>query len=128
MAFSEVASVIAALKNGIGIWDRFQPEDPQGKLDAIEKVLEAVLATRAYLFDKEVLRQADRDVEKELALAWQGAAAAILKYDEKLHDSSGVKALGWADPRTWPEWKKKAKTIDLDLIEKQCLWLRDNDI
>ena len=125
MALGEVSTILSALKNGLGVWDRFNPKkDPKEKLEAIEKVMEAVTETRSYVYNRDVLNRQDRDIERELALAWQKAAGAILEFDSNLHDSSEVKSLGWADPRSWPEWRRRAKTIDLDLIEQQCNWLR----
>ena len=125
MAIAEVSTTLSAIKNGLSIWDRLNSRnDPKQKLEAINSVMEAVTATRAYLYDRDVLNKPDRAIERDLASAWQKAASAILEFDPHLHDSSGVKSLGWADPHTWPEWRKRAKTIDLDLIEEQCNWLR----
>ena len=130
MAIETISTILSSVKNGVDLWDKIgtkNRKEQRAKLKAIDLVLAAVQQTRAYLYDKDVLLETDRSVERDLSKAWRKAGSAIRVFDEELFHSSQVKSLGWGDPREWEAWKQKAKTIDLDLIEKQCEWLRENE-
>lgn len=99
-------------------------QESENRKNAIGKVMNAAVATRAYLYDSRELHSPSRETERELSKAWQEAANAIQTYDRHLFDSSQVKSLGWADPGQWEKLKGHAVTIKLDEIIKQCEWLR----
>lgn len=92
---------------------------------AIDTVMEAIIATKAYQYDQTITNSTDRKREVELASAWQKAANVIRRYDSELFDSSRIKALGWGDPREWENVAINPAKLKLNELIKQCEWLRD---
>lgn len=126
-----VPAAISAVSEGVKAWREYKSEDAQKGKDrnkAIDSVMSAALATKAYLYDLEISGIKSREKEHELSQSWQKASSAIRKYDEALFHSSQVKALGWADPREWDKANDKAVTVNLDLLIEQCNYLKDNEI
>ncbi len=94
--------------------------------EAIGIIMEAAIRTKTYLTDLRDGVPKSREREEVIALAWQKAASAIRRFDERLYQISQVKSLGWADPREWLKRKNQAVMVKLDIIIKQCKWLRDD--
>lgn len=87
--------------------------------------MDAVIATKAYLYNLEQGEPVARVQEQEISLAWQRAATAIREYDRELYQSAELKALGWADPREWRRASSRPWAIQLDAIIDQCHWLQE---
>lgn len=94
--------------------------------EAVRLVMNAVLATKAYFYERDQGQPTDRNLERELSEKWQDAAIFIREYDYQLYDSAQLKALGWADPREWKRIESRPYAVDLDLIIEQCQWLLKN--
>lgn len=117
----------SALIAGFKVWKEINIESSEGILKrnaAIGCVIEAVLATKAYLYDKE-MDGTHRATERLLSQKWQTAALAIEMYDRQLFISSEVKALGWSDPTQWIRAEGREFSIKLDIILEQCAFLRN---
>jgi hypothetical protein len=124
-----ISSSIPTLLEGMKLWKshKEQSEENQNKkIEAISKIMEAVVATKGYLYDSKELGQVSREKEMELSKKWQAVASAIYKYDYHLFESANVKALGWADPNEWNKRENEATTVNLDEIIEQCKWHMDN--
>ncbi len=67
--------------------------------NAISAVMEAVVDTKAYLYDSKSGKVRDR--ERELSQKWRNASSLIREYDMTLSRSAKIKAFGWADPKEW---------------------------
>lgn len=122
-------AALASINEGVKAWREFKSktsQDNEKRNIAINNVMKASIATKAYLYDSKIIGETSREKEGELAQKWQSAAGAISDFDENLFYSSQVKALGWSDPREWGKAKDKAITVNLDLIIKQCEWLLKN--
>lgn len=125
--FDIVPNTITALLNGIQVWKDLKSQSQTDKTNmnkAVGKVMNAAIATKAYLYDANKLNKPSRKREVELSKLWQEAATSIRAYDENLFFSSQVKSLGWADPHEWEKVEHKTVTVNLDLIIKQCEWHR----
>ena len=94
------------------------------KSEAIRQVMDAVVATKAYLYERDQGEERSRAQERELSAKWQDAAMAVRQYDENLYHSAQLKALGWADPREWKRAASRPEAIKLDVIIEQCQWLQ----
>lgn len=117
-----------ALINGLRVWREIKAESSEGYLKrnaAIGCVVDAVIATKAYLYDRDIAGSS-REVERFLSERWQKAAIAIEAYDRNLSRSAQIKALGWADPREWIRADGREYAIKLDTILEQCAYLRDD--
>lgn len=99
-------------------------EDDLKRSAAIGCVKDAVLATKAYLYDKE-LGQESRETERLLSEKWKSAADAIREFDFELFRSAEIKAFGWADPREWVRAKDRKFAVALNTILEQCEYLED---
>ncbi len=119
-AFSALLSGMRLIQNK----NESTRQESENRKNAIGKVMNAAVATRAYLYDSRELNNQSREIERELSKIWQEAANAIQTYDRHLFDSSRVKSLGWADPGQWEKLNGHAATIKLDEIIRQCEWLR----
>ncbi|MBU1392175.1 MAG: hypothetical protein KJ856_06655 [Gammaproteobacteria bacterium] len=95
-------------------------EELRNKRDALQLVMNAVIATKAYLYDLDQGTEPSRIQEKELARKWSYASMAISEYDYQLYMSAQLKALGWADPREWKRAELRPWVIKLDVIIEQC--------
>lgn len=118
--------LFSALANGVKIWRDIKAESSEDKLKrkaAIGLVVEAVVVTKAYLYDKEHGNES-RATERLLSERWQKAAIAIEDYDYELFRSAELKALGWADPREWIRAKGREHAIALNTILEQCEHIR----
>lgn len=98
-------------------------QSAQLEIEAVQKVLSAMIATKAYLYDKNELQNTSRIHEHELAQRWQEASAAIRQFDHNLAQVSQIKALGWSDPREWENAGRYQEAIKLDNIVSQCEWI-----
>ncbi|MCG9633676.1 hypothetical protein [Vibrio sp. Isolate30] len=102
---SFIPASLNAILSGVKFWKDSKKESIeqlQNKKVAIENVYKAALATKAYLYDLQVLgKEIDRDKERELSRIWWDAAWAIDQYDQKLYYSARMKALSYADHREW---------------------------
>lgn len=115
------------LIKGIEFWKNRKNESiksREGFIEAVSKVMAAVVATKAYLYDKRD-SGSSREVERNLSQAWREAAYAIEKYDRQLFDSAQIKALGWADPSEWKRVGNNPEKVKLDKIIEQCKYLQD---
>jgi hypothetical protein len=124
-------STLGLLLSGLKAWGDRVGETAR-KLEkrraAIGAVQRAALATKAYIYDTDVAKQPEvRATEAQLSMRWQEAEQAIEAYDAQLARISAVKALGWADPRTWAESSVPAEKLDVDLLIEQCRWLLDQE-
>ena len=92
----------------------------QAEHDAVDAVSAALLATRAYLRDLQVLQlpQEDRrEREKSLASTWHMTASKISDWDTQLAHLARKKATGWADPGTWQDLQADSD-LSLDAIDR----------
>ena len=100
--------------DGIRLWrerDKETKEEREAKETAIKSVFDAVLSTKAYLYDLHILGSSSRSMEILLSEKWQKAAMDIRHYDHQLADGARLKAMGWADPREWEKAKDKKHLI-----------------
>lgn len=102
-------------------------EELRNKREALQLVMDAVIATKAYLYDLEQGVEPSRDQERELARKWSHASMAISEYDYQLYSSARLKALGWADPREWKRAELRPWVIKLDVIIDQCQYILSKD-
>ncbi|MGX1927320.1 hypothetical protein ACUALS_19480 [Vibrio sp. NH-7] len=127
---SFIPASLNAILSGIKFWKDSKKESIeqlQNKKVAIENVYKAALATKAYLYDLQVLgKENDRDKERELSRIWWDAAWAIDQYDQKLYYSARMKALSYADHREWSKATEQNITVKLEDILAQCDWVKDN--
>ncbi|NRD30992.1 hypothetical protein HQQ92_04090 [Shewanella sp. DC2-4] len=123
-----VATTIGAVIQGIKLlldYGEIQKKQKKETLDSIGKVMQACVKTKAYLHDVRTLGvAANREKELSIAEAWQGAANAIYNVDQKLFESTQVKALSWADPKEWHSKRAEGVVVKLDLLIEQCEWLK----
>ncbi|MDT8421387.1 MAG: hypothetical protein RQ754_13235 [Desulfuromonadales bacterium] len=113
---------------GFKVWRNIQVENSERLLKkqaAIGCVKDAVLATKAYLYDRDN-DGINRETERLLSERWQKTASAIREYDFELYISSEIKALGWADPKEWTRAVGRELPIKLDTILEQCRFLEEN--
>ncbi len=118
-----------SLINGLRFWDgkkEKKKKNEKKRIIAINEIMEAVLATRAYLYDSEQWGNVDRQREADIAKTWQKAGMAIMEYDYDLWEVSKMKALGWSDPEGWQRVNVNPEAIKLDKIIEQCEWLLAN--
>ena len=115
---------LSALVSGVIAWRDKKPPDTDeergSRIEAISSVLQAAVKTKAYIYDRDVLKKEARTHEHELAHAWQEASSAIEKYDRELFKISQVKAFGWSDPREWEKRIETVATVSVDTIIEQC--------
>lgn len=100
-------------------------EKKASRLAAIAKVEAAVLATKAFGRRERDAVEAE-PMEQSLSREWAEAAAAIDNYNHDLAEIGRLKALGWADPREWHKPGVDLDKLDLDLILRECKWLREH--
>ncbi|WP_426214531.1 hypothetical protein [Pseudomonas sp. DWRC2-2] len=115
-----------ALVEVVKMWRGIRSEGIEKDLHrraAIELVMEAVLATKAYLYDRE-LGDASRATERLLSSKWQKAAYAIEEYDRELFFSARLKSLGWADPREWSRAEGREYAIALNTLLEHCDYIK----
>lgn len=125
-----VPKVADSLLKGLDSWRGRKAEaiaEKEKRATAINEVMQAVIVTKAYLYDLHATEKPSRKREIELSKKWQKAAAAIHDYDFELFQSSRVKSLGWADPREWKRASINPDKIKLDAIILQCEWLLSNE-
>lgn len=124
-----IAESLSLLSDGIEAW-RNRANDERGekrrRASAIGRVMEAAIATKAYLTDIRGGSAPDREKEHSLARLWQTAAVEITEYDHQLFVSAELKALGWADPAEWGRIEGREWVVKIDNIIAQCKWLRGN--
>jgi len=124
-----IAESLSALASGLTFWkDREKDGRAEKRLRnrAIGVVMDAAIATKAYLRDRELGLPEDREKEHSVARLWQSAAQVIDEYDYQLFNSAKLKALGWADPREWRRVEGRKWTVNIDKIIEQCEWLQRN--
>lgn len=130
MAVEIILATFSALIAGLKFWEDkklLTEHQLKDRDEAINVVLEAVILTKAYLYDRSELNaEQDRTKETELSHAWEKAANSIYRFDERLFQSAQIKALSWADPRDWEKAEQQNITIKLDTLIKQCNWLKSN--
>lgn len=130
MAVEIISATFSALIAGLKFWEDkklLTEHQLKDRDEAINVVLEAVILTKVYLYDRSELNaEQDRTKETELSHAWQKAANSIYRFDERLFQSAQIKALSWADPRDWEKAEQQNITIKLDTLIKQCNWLKSN--
>lgn len=127
---TETFTAITALVDVVRLWGEKKNDDEQAlrtKKEAIRLVMDAVIATKAYLYETTQGTEPAREQERNLSRKWQDAANAIRDYDLSLYQSAQFKALGWADPREWKRAELRPWVIKLYLIINQCAWLLEND-
>lgn len=125
-----VPKVVDSLLKGLDSWRGRKAEasaEKEKRVAAINVVMQAVITTKAYLYDLHTSGKPSRKREIELSKKWQNAAAAIRDYDFELFQSSQVKSLGWADPREWKRASINPENIKLDAIIRQCEWHLSNE-
>jgi hypothetical protein len=123
------AGSLSALAAGLEHWRNRKNDGVNArrhKQNAIASVMDAVVLTKIYLYDREHGSEASRARERDIAQAWQRAAMAVREYDHQLYQSAQLKAMGWSDPRDWKCAKDREWAIQLDTIVAQCKWHQDN--
>ncbi|CAI8710927.1 hypothetical protein [Pseudomonas sp. IT-P4] len=123
-----VIEAFSAIVDAIRFWkERNQEtvEELKNKREALKLVMDAVIATKAYLYDLDQGLEPSRATETMLARCWGNASMAISEYDFELYRSARLKALGWADPREWKQAEVRPWVIKLDVIIAQCQHLLD---
>lgn len=121
-----VIEAFAAIIDAARFWkekNNETAEELRNKREALQLVMDAVIATKAYLCDLEQGVEPSRDQERELASKWSNASMAISEYDFQLYTSARLKALGWADPREWKRAELRPWIIKLDVIIDQCQYI-----
>ena len=121
-----IPEAFSAIVNAIRLWGERKNESAeslQNKKEALRLVMDAVVATKAYLYELNQGQEPSRSQERELSHKWQHAAMAISEYDNELYQSAQLKALGWADPREWKRADLRPWAVKLDVIIQQCQWL-----
>src|SRR5712691_8563702 len=124
-----IPEAFSAIVDAIRLWGERKNESAealQNKREALRSVMDAVVATKAYLYELSQGQKPSRSQERDLSHKWQHAAMAIREYDHQLYQSAQLKALGWADPREWKRAELRPWAIKLDVIIEQCQWLQDN--
>lgn len=119
---------LGALFDAIKAWQAHSAEASQKRKErvlAIDAVERAALATKAYLHDVKT-SVPNRGRELSLYNEWHQAASAIEAYDPHLFEIARMKAIGWADPASWADLPVDPAKLKIDLILKQCEWLRQN--
>lgn len=120
---------LSAIASGLAFWRNRENDSAQARRrrqEALGQVMDAVIATKAYLYDLDQGKPAARAQEQEISRCWQNAAMAIREYDRELYQSAELKALGWADPREWRRAEARPWAIQLDAIIDQCHWLQEH--
>ena len=124
-----IGEALPAIVDAIRLWRERKNESAKTRRnrdEAVRSVMDAVVSTKAYLYDLNEGAKPSRAEERELSRKWQRAAMAIRQYDRQLYESAQLKALGWADPREWTRAELRPWAIKLDVIIEQCQWLQDN--
>lgn len=121
-SLSVITSGLAFLRNR----KNDSAHDRRRRQEAVGQVMDAVVATKAYLYNLNQGEPAARVQEQEISRCWQRAAMAISEYDHELYQSAELKALGWADPREWRRAEARTWAIQLDVIIEQCHWLQEH--
>ncbi|MGY3855680.1 hypothetical protein ACW5W8_23190 [Aeromonas aquatilis] len=123
-----IPAMIGVLTQGVKLWwehDELKNKKRMEVLNSIGQVMHACINTKAYLYDIRILNiAANREKELSIAAAWQDAANAIYHIDQKLFESSQIKALSWADPQMWHSKRAEGVVVKLDLLIEQCEWLK----
>lgn len=121
-----VPEAISALANLIDVWNSNKKDmehKVKQKIEAVQLVMNAVVATKAYLHDLQMGVLPSRDVEKDLSIKWINASMAIVQYDHALHEAAKIKSLGWADPNEWVRAGSRPWVIKLDIIIEHCEYI-----
>ncbi|WP_285961925.1 hypothetical protein [Pseudomonas tohonis] len=121
-----VPEAISALANLIDAWNSNKKDGEhkiKQKIEAVQLVMNAVVATKAYLHDLQMGVVPSRDVEKDLSIKWVNASMAIVEYDHALHEVAKIKALGWADPNEWARATSRPWAIKLNTIVEHCEYI-----
>jgi hypothetical protein len=122
-----IAEALKSIVDALRLWGERKNENAREivrKREAIQLVMEAVLATKAYQYELSKGRDPSRTQERDLSNKWQRAAMAISEYDYALYQSAQLKAIGWADPREWKRASDRPDAIKLDVIIEQCEWVQ----
>ncbi|ELH7813385.1 hypothetical protein [Vibrio sp. SCSIO 43155] len=132
MSVVVLPATFTALIAGLKFWEdkkSLSEKEIKDRDDAVNVVLDALILTKSYLYDRRELKvEQDRCREEKLSKAWQDAANAIYRFDEKLFQSAQVKAMGWADPRDWVKAEDQGIEVKLETLIKQCEWLKEQKI
>lgn len=123
-----IGTALETLAKGLELWRDRKSDDRKIKAQkraAIEAVQEAILATKAYLYDASH-GGPNRVTERALSRKWDRAAHEIRDYDHELWQISRIKAAAWADPTEWAKAAVDSKKLKLDLLTKQCDYLLEH--
>lgn len=121
-----IPEAISALSNLVDTWNsnkKDKEHKARQKIEAVQLVMSAVVATKAYLHDLQKGVASSRDVERDLSIKWVNASMAIVEYDHELHEAAKIKSLGWADPNEWARAASRPWTINLDIIVEHCEYI-----
>lgn len=124
-----IPEAFAAMVDAVRLWGEKKNESAEAlrnRKEALRLIMDAVVATKAYLYELDQGQEPSRSQERDLSHKWQHAAIAIREYDYELYMSAQLKALGWADPREWKRAEMRPWAIKLDVIIEQCQWLQKN--
>ncbi len=120
---------LSAIAAGLEHWRNRKNDgvnERRHKQEAVGLVMEAVVATKSYLYDLKQGEKSSREREYKISRDWQCAANSIREYDHQLYQSAQLKAMGWADPNEWRRADERRWAIQLDTIVAQCNWLQEN--
>jgi hypothetical protein len=104
-------SMLAEAIEAAGKWLERRDRQADRQDRAVEAVLRALNATKAYIADSNSGLKRRRHREHKLVELWTRAAAGIRRSDPSLARRLQLKAEYWADPMTWSE-----RDIDLARI------------
>lgn len=92
---------------------------------AIKSVLEAVLATERYVYDRKKGARVSSRHEARLASLWSRAAVDIQAVDARVSRLALLTSFTWANPDLLDDPKYRDVPKQLALIREQCGWLLD---
>jgi hypothetical protein len=112
-----VAEALKEIREMAQYFGQRRMQNREEKEKAVKAVLEAAIATRAYMADiRSGEKACSRDTERELSHLWMKAHHAMANVDIVLADRCMIKADCWSDPRLWTHPQYKHVPIDLDSI------------
>ena len=93
---------------------------------AVKSVLEAVLATERYVYDRKAGGEASSKQESRLASLWSRAALDVQCVDARLSRLALLTSFTWANPDLLKEKRFREVRKQLALIREQSVWLLEN--
>ena len=97
------------------------------KKKAIDAVLEAIIVSSAYRYDRKNDSPRNRHTEQKISSLWRKAARRVYDVDRRFSTLLSLKAQVWADPELWNDTRYRGAHIKMATIREQLEWLQKQE-